>query len=82
MKKAVNIYQIAKESGVSVSTVSRVLNNNPHVSERTLEKVRNVIDKYHFSPSAVARAMSTSQTNTFGVITPDISNPYFSALFL
>jgi LacI family transcriptional regulator len=82
MKKNVTIYNIAEESGVSVSTVSRVINNSPHVSARTLKRVQEVIDKYQFSPSALARAMSINQTHTIGVVTPDIANPYFSALFL
>lgn len=82
MNKQVTIYQIAKESGVSVSTVSRVLNGGEHVSPRTLEKVRQIIDKYNFSPNAVARAMANHHTQTIGVVMPDISNPYFSALFL
>lgn len=82
MNKNVTIYQIAKESGVSVSTVSRVLNNSPHVSPKSLEKVRRVIDKYNFSPSTLARAMISNRTETLGVILPDITNPYFSSLFL
>ncbi len=82
MKKNVTIYDIAKESGVSVSTVSRVINNNPHISAKTLKRVQEVINKHHFSPSAVARAMSINKTKTIGVITPDIANPYFSSLFL
>ena len=82
MKKSTTIYDIARESGMSVSTVSRVLNNSPSVSEKSLRKVRAVIDKYQFAPSAVARAMSNNRTKTFGVIVSDIANPYFSALFL
>lgn len=82
MDKQVTIYQIAKESGVSVSTVSRVLNGGEHVSPKTLDKVNQVIEKYHFSPNAVARAMANHHTRTIGVMMPDITNPYFSALFL
>ncbi len=82
MDKQVNIYQIAKESGVSVSTVSRVLNGGMHVSQRSLDKVNKVIEKYQYTPSAVARAMASHYTKTIGVLMPDITNPYFSALFL
>jgi Transcriptional regulators len=82
MKKEVTIYHIAKESGVSVSTVSRVLNKNPNVSSKALERVNNVIEKYNFTPSSLARAMTSNKTGTLGVIMPDITNPYFSALFL
>ena len=82
MDRQVNIYQIAKESGVSVSTVSRVLNGGTHVSPKSMEKVKAVIDKYQYTPSAVARAMANQHTKTIGVLMPDITNPYFSALFL
>ena len=82
IKKHVTIYDIAAESGVSAATVSRVINGNPHVSSRTLERVNSVISKYKFSPSSVARAMTNHQTNTLGVIMPDIANPYFSSLFV
>lgn len=76
------IYQIAQLAGVSVSTVSRVLNNNPHVSARTQARVTEIIHKYHFSPSTVARALSSNHTQTLGVIISDITNPYFSELYL
>ena len=82
MEKQITIYQIAKESGVSVSTVSRVLNGGKNVAPGTLERVNQVIGKYHFSPSAVARAMAGQHTGTIGMMMPDITNPYFSALFL
>lgn len=82
MKRTVTIYDIAKESGVSVSTVSRVLNNSPNVSPRTLERVKEIIGKYDYSPSTLARAMTINQTHMLGVVMPDISNPYFSMLFL
>lgn len=82
MKKDVTIYQIADESGVSVSTVSRILNNSPHVSQKSLDRVNAVINKYNFTPSSLARAMTSNKTGTLGVVMPDITNPYFSALFL
>lgn len=82
MKSEVTIYQIAKECGVSPATVSRVLNNSARVSERTRTKVRQAIELHHFSPSGIARAMTNRATHTLGVILPDITNPYFSALFL
>lgn len=82
MKKEITIYKIAKESGVSVSTVSRVLNSNPNVSAKSLERINAVIEKYNFTPSSLARAMISNKTGTLGVVMPDITNPYFSALFL
>lgn len=82
MKENITIYEIAKESGVSVSTVSRVLNNSPRVSDKTRAAVMRVIEARHFSPNAIARAMTRQTTRSIGVVLPDITNPYFSALFL
>ena len=81
-KPNVTIYEIAKECGVSPSTVSRVLNKSPHVSFKTRERVLGVIEARNFSPNAIARAMSMQSSKSIGVVLPDITNPYFSALFL
>ena len=82
MKKRVTIYEIASESGVSVSTVSRVLNNSPSVSTDKYNRIKEVIDKYNFTPNSLARSLTNKQTMTLGVIIPDISNPFFASLFL
>ncbi len=82
MKKTVTIYQLAEECGVSVATISRVLNGSPKVAEKTRVRIQAAIDKYHFSPNSIAQAMSSSRTNTIGVIMPDITYPFFSTLFL
>lgn len=82
MKDEITIYEIAKECGVSVSTVSRVLNNSPRVSDKTRASVRSVIEARHFSPNGIARAMAGRSTCSIGIMLPDITNPYFSALFL
>lgn len=50
-----NIYDIAKEAGVSISTVSRVLNNKSNVKENTRRKVEAVLEKHDYRPSAIAR---------------------------
>lgn len=81
-QKKLTIYEIAKLSGVSVSTISRVLNNSPYVSAKTQAHVTDIINKYHFSPSSVARAMISNHTQTLGVIISDITNPYFNELYL
>jgi LacI family transcriptional regulator len=82
LREKKTIYQIAEQAQVSISTVSRVLNGSPLVSSRTRAIVQDVIDRNHFSPSALARGLSTSRTKSIGVILPDITNPYFSSLFL
>lgn len=74
---SVTISHIAKEAGVSQTTVSRVLNNSESVKEETREKVLKVIKELNYTPSAIARSLSTSKTNTIGVVVPDINNPFF-----
>ena len=81
-REHITIIDIAKESNVSISTVSRVLNGNAVVSPDKLKRVKEVIRKYNFSPNALARGLISKQTKTLGVIIPDISNPYFSSMFL
>lgn len=81
MQNHITISEIAKESGVSISTVSRVLNGNVPVSQDKRERVEAAIRKYNYSPNALARSLVSKQTMTIGIILPDISNPYFSDLF-
>ena len=82
MKKAVTIYDIAKEAGVSVSTVSRVLTNNAKVSKTKKEKVEKIIEKYDYMPSALARGLSETKSKVIGIICPDIRNPFYATLFV
>lgn len=79
-KKQVTIKEIAKLSGVSVSTVSRVINNNPSVNPEKRKKIQEVINQVGFQPSMLARGMVSKETHTFAVIVPDITNPYFTSL--
>lgn len=81
MDKNVTIIQIAEESGVSIATVSRVLNGTVRVSPKTKARVEEVIKKYNYSPNPLAQGLILRQTKTLGVIVPDITNPYFSTLF-
>jgi len=74
---SVTISHIAKVAGVSKTTVSRVLNENGYVKEETKEKILKVIKDLNYTPSAIARSLSTNKTNTIGVIVPDIMNPFF-----
>ena len=79
-KKNVTIKEIASYCGVSVSTVSRVLNNSPSVKPEKREKIQNAIDELGFHPSMIARGMVNNETKTLAVIVPDITNPYFTSL--
>ncbi|MBU5590250.1 LacI family transcriptional regulator [Clostridium sp. MSJ-4] len=74
---AVTISDIAQKAGVSLATVSRVLNDSGYVKEETREKVLKVIKELNYTPSAIARSLSKNKTNTVGVIVPEITNPFF-----
>lgn len=71
---------IAKKAGVSIATVSRVINNEKSVKKETRERVLKIIKEYEYTPSAVGRNLSKKETNIIAVIVPDISNPFFSEI--
>jgi len=77
---AITIADIAKEAGVSISTVSRVMNNTKPVSPELRDRVYKIIEKNNFKPNALAQGLITKKTNMVGVVVPDISNPVFGAL--
>lgn len=69
-----NIYDIAKKAGVSVATVSRVLNDSPKVSERSKQKVKAVMDAEGYVPNIFARGLTLNTVRTVGIICPVISD--------
>jgi LacI family sucrose operon transcriptional repressor len=71
---------VAKETGLTVSTVSRVLNNRGYISEETRQNVYDAMKKLNYHPNEVARSLSKQSTNTIGVIVPHIRHPYFAEL--
>ncbi|MED9822735.1 MAG: LacI family DNA-binding transcriptional regulator [Christensenellales bacterium] len=73
-----NIYDIAKEAGVSIATVSRVLNNKGTVSEATRAKVEEVLARSGYTPSAIARGMVSKSMRTVAVLTVDIRVPHYA----
>lgn len=75
-----NIKDIAKLAGVSISTVSRVLNNHPYVSEEKRKKVEKVIEELNFQQNLNAIHLVKGKTFTVGVIIPYIDHPYFQAI--
>lgn len=74
----VTIYDVAREAGVSMATVSRVVNNNPNVKPQTRKKVYEAIERLGYRPNAVARGLASKKTTTVGVVIPDISNSNFA----
>lgn len=71
---------VAREAGVSVATVSRVLNNSGPVKEATRERVREAARQLRFTPNSTARNLSTRTTGTIGVLLPDLHGEFFSEL--
>ena len=74
------IKEIAELAGVSKSTVSRVLNNNGYVGEETRQRIEKVIKEQNYTPSAAAVSLSKQETNTIGVIIPEIDNAFFGEI--
>jgi LacI family transcriptional regulator len=71
---------IARKAGVSVMTVSKVVNNKDDISQATRERVQTIIEKTGYRPSHIARGLATNRTGTLGVVVPDNANPFFSEI--
>ncbi len=69
---------VAREAGLSVGTVSRVLNNRGYISEETRKRVTDAMSRLHYQPNAMARSLSKQRSRMIGVIIPSIEHPYFS----
>src|ERR1700761_1216624 len=75
--KAASISDVARESGVSIFTVSAVVNNKAHVGKVLRERVEAAIRKLNYRPNLIARSLIKQKTQTIGMIVPDIANPFF-----
>ncbi|WP_367646983.1 LacI family DNA-binding transcriptional regulator [Ruegeria arenilitoris] len=78
LKKRANLRDVAKAAGVSVATVSRVLNEPDVVKKDTLEKVQKAITELRFVPSAAARAINSGRTRFVGALVPTLDNAIFA----
>jgi LacI family transcriptional regulator len=74
-----NIYDISKKAGVSIATVSRVINNKDRVSEKTRKKIMDVIEQEGYTPNEYARGLALQSTKVIGVLCPDSSDSYTAA---
>jgi LacI family transcriptional regulator len=75
--KAASIYDVARESKVSVFTVSAVVNQKSHVGKKLRDRVEEAIRKLNYRPNLIARSLAKQRTLTIGMIVPDIANPFF-----
>lgn len=74
------ITDVAKTAGVSIATVSRVINNLDHVNEETIQRVRAAIEQLNYTPSAAAQDLAKRVTNTIGLLVPEISGMFFQPM--
>jgi LacI family transcriptional regulator len=82
LRKSVSMKMISELSGVSIATVSRVINNNGRFSAVTRDKVLALVKKYNYSPNIVAQGLRKNRIRNVGVIVPNITNEFFAKLAL
>ena len=73
-----NIYDIAKEAGVSISTVSRVLNDKGYVSAKTKARIQEVLKRNKYQPSAIARGLVSGTMKNVAIVTVDVRHPHYA----
>ncbi|RZJ73934.1 LacI family DNA-binding transcriptional regulator [Flavobacterium sp.] len=81
MKSKATLKQIAKDLHVSVSTVSKALNDSPEISEQTKAKVQEYAKLKNYKPNVIGLNLKNRKTKTIGVIIPNILNPFFAKVF-
>ena len=74
----VTLKQLAKELNVSISTVSKALNNSEEIGEETVKRVKELAQLYNYTPNKVALSLKQNKTKTIGVIIPDILNHFLA----
>jgi LacI family transcriptional regulator len=79
-RRPITIHDVAKAAGVSVTTISRVLNNKDDVASETSERVKRVIQELGYASSLAARGMRSHRTKVIGLITPEVTSAYSIAV--
>lgn len=79
-KDQISMADISRMAGVSVATVSRVINQNGRFSEETRKRVEDIIKEYNYVPNMAAKGLKTKRSNFVGVIVPDITNEFFAKI--
>ena len=79
-EKGLSIRDISRLSGVSIATVSRVINRNGRFSKDTEKRVLDIMEQYHYVPNMTARRLRTKEQNFIAIIIPDITNEFFARI--
>jgi LacI family transcriptional regulator len=74
------IYEVSKLAGVSLATVSRVMNSGTRVSEKTREKVTKAMDELNYRPSSIARSLASSCSNSVGILVSELHGPIYGEM--
>lgn len=72
------IYEVAKSAGVSLATVSRVINGNSNVREKTKQKVQQAMQELGYQPSSIAQSLASNRSNRVGVVVAELDGPFYS----
>lgn len=72
--------EVAERAGITVTTVSRVLNNRGYISEKTRKRVYEVMEELHYQPNEIARSLTKKRTNAIGLIVPSARHPFFASI--
>ena len=80
MDRKISMVDIARITGVSIATVSRVLNHNGRYSEETEKKVMDAVREFNYQINQSAKSLRTNKTHSIGVVVPDITNEFFAKI--
>ncbi len=79
-QKSITIHDVARKAGVSISTVSRVINENPSVKQNTRDRVHKALEELHYRRKRISTRKKAVAAKIIGLIIPDILNPFFTVL--
>lgn len=74
------IYEVSKLAGVSLATVSRVMNNNAKVSDKTRKKVVDAMNELGYKPNTIAQSLASSRTNSVGLLVSELHGPFYGIM--
>jgi len=82
IRTPLNMRTVALRAGVSSATVSRVINGSSAVREETAQQVRRIIEELNFIPNPIGTTLKYGRSNTYGLIVPDLTNPFYPEFIL